>query len=933
MKSKEVVKKKLIEVALPLEAINREAAREKSIRHGHPSTLHLWWARRPLAACRAVIFGSLVDDPSSHPDKFPTVDAQEKERKRLFAIIERLVKWENSNNEQVLKEARDEILKSTDGNPPPVYDPFCGGGSIPLEAQRLGLKAYGSDLNPVAVLITKALIEIPPKFTGMAPVNPEERAKPIKTAWRGAQGLAADVSYYGKWMRDQAFQKLSKNYPEIELPSEYGERRAKVVAWLWAKTIRCPNPACACEMPLIKSLVLSTKKGKESYLDPKIDKERRRITFHINRGRPLENASKSKIGRGAKFSCLACGQTPTEQSIRDVFRNKMSGRQLLAIVADVGGGRIYLPANSNHEELAESISSEWMPEEEMNQLTPNLVSGRGYGITHWHELFTRRQLLTLSTYTDLLQKVHQQILSDTEPLSFSQSNQKEYAKAITTYLGLAVSKLTDASTCFTRWKPSMDQAIATFARQALPMVWDFAESNTFNEAAGDFQTTVKTVVRVLNDLPANGFGSVVQQDATQLAGLDDVRVISTDPPYYDNIAYADLSDFFYLWIKRGLGFLYPDIFTTLMTPKASELVAIQSRFDGSREKAKEFFESGLKKVFTGLQKLLLNDYPLSVYYAFKQSEDEQFDEEDSDATITQVASTGWETMLEALLQSGFQINGTIPMRTELANRSVASGTNALASSIVLICRPRSEQSGITTRREFINCLKSEFPNALENLKQGGIAATDLAQAAIGPGMAVFSRYSKVMEADGSPMTVRTALALINQVLDEVNTEGEGDFDPDSRWAVSWFETHGFEEGAYGEAETLSKAKNTSTSGLVEAGVITSKAGKVKLIPIESLPEDWNPKSDSRLTVWEVTHHLIRVLENKGEDGAAALMKEVGAIGEVARDLAYRLYSICERKKWAKDALRYNGLIVAWSDVSKSASLIDNSSTQVQTSLF
>lgn len=928
------MKKKLIEVALPLEAINREAAREKSIRHGHPSTIHLWWARRPLAACRAVIFGSLVDDPSSHPDKFPTVEAQEKERKRLFDIIERMVKWENSNNEHVLKEVREEILKSTDGNPPPIYDPFCGGGSIPLEAQRLGLKAYGSDLNPVAVLITKALIEIPPKFAGMAPLNPEEKAKPIKTAWRGSQGLAADIEYYGNWMRSVASDKLSELYPEIQLPSEYGDKKAKVVAWLWAKTIKCPNPACGCTMPLVKSLVLSTKKGKERYLVPRLDKENKKLKFEIAKGQLNSTNSKSKIGRGAKFMCLACGQAASETSIRDEFKAKRNGRQLLSIVADIGGGRIYLPSNEHHELIAEKVIPDEIPDEEMNQLTPNLVSGRGYGITHWHELFTNRQLVMLNTYIQLLKPVYQKIQEDVKSVNHSDEQAKDYAKAVTTYLGLAVSKLSDANTCFTRWKPSMDQAIATFARQALPMVWDFAESNAFNEAAGDFRTTIKTIVRVVNDLPATGFGSAIQKDATQLFLEQDVKVISTDPPYYDNIAYADLSDFFYLWIKRGLGFLYPDIFSTLMTPKSAELVATQSRFDGSKEKAKVFFEKGLRQVFIGLHKKLMREYPLSVYYAFKQSEGEQVEDDDtSEHSNIEVASTGWETMLEALLQSGFQINGTIPMRTELSNRSIASGTNALASSIVLICRPLEEKATITTRREFINCLKIEFPDALNNLKQGGIAATDLAQAAIGPGMAVFSRYSKVMEADGSPMSVRTALTLINQILDEVNSESEGDFDPDSRWAVSWFETHGFEEGAYGEAETLSKAKNTSTTGLVDAGVITSKAGKVRLIPIEALPEDWNPKSDSRLTVWEVTHHLIRTLETKGEEGAAALMKEVGAIGEVARDLAYRLYSICERKKWAKDALRYNGLIVAWSDVSRVAQSIAIQPSSQQMSLL
>jgi putative DNA methylase len=930
------MKKKLIEVALPLEAINREAAREKSIRHGHPSTLHLWWARRPLAACRAVIFGSLVDDPSSHPDKFPTVEAQEKERKRLFDIIERMVKWENSNNEHVLKEVRDEILKSTNGNPPPIYDPFCGGGSIPLEAQRLGLKAYGSDLNPVAVLITKALIEIPPKFAGMAPVNPEERGKPIKTAWRSAQGLAADVRYYGKWMRDEAEKRIGKYYPKVQLPKDMGGGEAMVIAWIWARTVKCPNPACGAQMPLLKSFWLSTKKGKEAWIEPIIDRVGKRVSFEVRTGKGEPPAS-PKVARGAKFKCLCCDQVAPEQHIKDSGTSHQMGQQLMAIVAEGAKGRVYLSPSADHAKCADFKKPENLLEEEL-PFEPRAIWCTLYGLKQYRDLFTARQLVALKTFSDLVSTVREQVLRDAEASQLTKENipledggfgLTAYADAVSTYLAFAVDKGANYWSSLCAWHTGAEKMMSTFARQALPMTWDFTEVNPFCDSSGNFMLGIDQAAKSIMNAITGFQGEVKQVSATDIERSCGF-VICTDPPYYDNIGYADLSDFFYVWLKRSLSQSYKKLFSTFVVPKTEELVASPYRFEGSKDKARDFFEKGLSKVFSKIHECHLNQFPLSVFYAFKQSESDEESSGDDESIST--ASTGWETMLEGLINSGFVIVGTYPMRTELTT-SLKKGVSALASSIVINCRHRDNNAPITTRREFINSMKAELPASLEALKQANIAATDLAQAAIGPGMAIFSRYSKVMESDGSSMSVRTALALINQVLDEVNTEGEGDFDPDSRWAVSWFETHGFEEGAYGEAETLSKAKNTSTSGLVEAGVITSKAGKVKLIPIESLPEDWNPKSDSRLTVWEVTHHLIRVLETKGEEGAATLMKEVGSIGEVARDLAYRLYSICERKKWAKDALRYNGLIISWGDISKQATASTNEAKLQQQSSF
>ncbi|MEK7996425.1 MAG: DUF1156 domain-containing protein, partial [Planctomycetota bacterium] len=878
-------------------AINKEAAREKSIRHGHPSTLHLWWARRPLAACRAVLFASLVDDPSSHPELFPTEADQDRERQRLFRLLEELVKWENSNNQTILKAAHEEILKSTGGNPPPVYDPFCGGGSIPLEAQRLGLEAHASDLNPVAVLITKALIEIPPKFAGQPPVNPAAKKKMSAPGlWAGARGLADDVRYYGQWMRDRAWERIGHLYPKVKLPKEHGGGETTVIAWLWARTVQCPNPACGAQIPLVRSFALSTKKGKQAWVEPVVDHSAKVVRFEVRTGAgtPPEGTVNR---RGAR--CLACGTAVPFDHVRAEGRAGRMQMQPMTIVAEAQRGRLYLDFVPEHLIAARSASPPWKPEAELPH-NPRDFKTPNYGIRTFSDLFTQRQLVALTTFSELVGEARQRAAED--------GASDMYANAIATYLGLGVSKLADATSSLTRWKPSMDQAIATFARQALPMVWDFAESNLFNCAAGDYSTTIATIARTLDNLPGGRAGVVCQLDATAAStGPADV-LFSTDPPYYDNIGYADLSDFFYVWLRRSLCSVYPDLFSTLLVPKKQELVATPYRFEGDRERAQEFFEQGFSRAFARMRGSQHAAFPLSVFYAFKQSES---DEEDEDGGPVAQASTGWETMLEGLMSTDLQVTGTWPMRSELSNRPIASGTNALASSIVLACRPRPESASITTRKDFLASVKRELPHALRDLQKGNIAPVDLAQAAIGPGMAVFSRYKRVLESDGTPMRVRTALALINQTLDEVLSEQESDFDPDTRWALAWFEQNQFAEGLYGQAEVLATAKAVAISGLVEAGLVHSRAGKVRLLRREELPEDWDPTTDRRLRVWEVTQHLIRCLDKRGEAEAAALKMRVGGLAETARELAYRLYTLCERKGWAEEAGYYNSLVVAW----------------------
>lgn len=918
-------RKKLIEVALPLEVINAESAREKSIRHGHPSTLHLWFARRPLAACRAVIFASLVDDPSAHPDQFPTKEMQESERRRLFSIIEQLVKWENSKNPTVLSAARREIEHSTGGHIPPLLDPFCGGGSIPLEAQRLGLEAHGSDLNPIPVLITRALVEIPPKFANQAPANPDSRRRVGgASGWLDAHGLAEDVRYYGGWIRDEARKQVGNLYPKVQLPQEKGGGEATIIAWLWTRTVTCPNPACHIKMPLARSFALSTKPDKRTWVEPVVDRATKAVRFEVRKGQgPLPAGTVNRLGA----TCINCGTPVPLSYVRAEGSAHRMLQQMMAVVAEGQRGRIYLNPSDDQISIADQARPTWQPDCELPKKHRNFQTP-GYGMSNVGDLFTPRQLVVLNTLSQLVDAVREQVCRDAsvagmpdDGISLADGGEgaTAYGDAVATYLAFAVDRSVDRGSTICSWdsSPKMEALRNTFARQAIPMTWDFAEGNPFSASSGNWMNNVEWTAMVIDNLAPAMPGWAIQLDAT--AAIENVThpLISTDPPYYDNINYADLSDFFYVWLRRSLNKVYPALFSTMLTPKTQELIAAPHRFDGDRTKAQLFFEEGLGKSFAQMRAAQHPNFPLTVYYAFKQAEVD--DDKLATGSGATTASTGWETMLEGLLKAGFSITGTWPMRTELSNRMVASGANALASSIVLVCRPRPVEAPRTTRRDFLNALKRELPDALKNLQHGNIAPVDLAQATIGPGMVVFSRYSKVIEANGVAMGVRTALQLINQALDEVLTEQEGEFDADTRWAITWFEQFGAGEGLYGVAETLSKAKNTSVAGLVEAGLLVAKGGKVRLLRRDELPTDWNPSTDKRLTVWETAQHLIRALERDGENGAASILAKLGERGQIARDLAYRLYTLCERKGWAEEALAYNSLVIAWQGIGQLAS--------------
>ncbi|MFZ1416472.1 MAG: DUF1156 domain-containing protein [Defluviicoccus sp.] len=1161
-----VASKKLIEVALPLDAINKASAREKSIRHGHPSTLHLWWAWRPLAAARAVIFAQMVDDPSAHPDLFPTAKAQGAERQRLFRIIEDLVKWENTTNEEVLEKARAEIWQSwrracaeNADHPrakelfdryklPAFHDPFAGGGARPLEAQRLGLEAYASDLNPVAVLICKAMIEIPPKFAGKPPVNPQarEEAKHGEVrGWKGAQGLAEDVRYYGKWMRDEAEKRIGHLYPKIEITPEMAAerpdlkplvgRKLTVIAWLWARTVKSPNPAYRhVDVPLASTFMLSTKPGKEAYVEPVIENGGYRFSVKVGKPKEPEAAKNAtKLSRGANFRCLMSGAPIASEHIYGEANAGRMGARLMAIVAEGERGRVYLAPTAEMEAIALTAQPTWKPEVAMPE-NPRWFSPPLYGLKTYGDLFTPRQLVALTTFSDLVGEARERVkrdylgarasrpptawhsrgylphweadetpqhivfrLADSLPAALLERWRRElahlppdaqrlerrkrieaaldagqgdcwhrqpeiaalieaallhfdgeryrlhawcvmpnhvhvlatprdgeslsaivhswksftakeanrrlgregtfwqeeyfdrsirnaehfaatvayiennpvkaglcdspgawsassaarggeddegragrprsqddvpladggtgaqaYADTVAVYLAFALSKMTNIGSSIASWMSDRGAFRETFARQAIPMTWDFAEANTFADTGGSFAIAIDKGAMAIDAFPSNAIAAASQVDAaSQTVSLR--KVVSTDPPYYDNIGYADLSDFFYVWLRRSLKEAFPGLFATLAVPKAEELVATPYRH-GSKDKAEAFFLDGMTAAMHRLAEQAHPAFPVTIYYAFKQAETEG-----NEGT----SSTGWETFLDAVIRAGFALTGTWPMRTEGSGRMIAMGTNALASSIILVCRPRDANAPTATRREFLNALKAELPAALAHLQRGNIAPVDLAQAAIGPGMAVYTRYAKVMDAEGKPVSVRDALALINQTLDEALAEQEGDFDGDSRWALAWFEQYGFNDGEYGVAETLSKAKNTSVGGLVSAGFLVSKAGKVRLLRPADLPAGWDPTTDSRLTVWEMVHHLIRTLEAGGEAAAAELVAKLGGKAEVARELAYRLYTLCERKKRAAEALSYNGLVQSWPEITRLARESGPPAAPAQSELF
>ena len=963
-------KKKLIEVAIPLEAINAASAREKSIRHGHPSTLHLWWARRPLAACRAVLFAQLVDDPSGYVAKLlddpkirtqaeadlakrrkvwgdrkadahgnvpdtpePTLEdcAADIERKRLFQIIEDLVIWENSTNEEVLERARTEIRRSCGGELPPVYDPFSGGGSIPLEAQRLGLPAYGSDLNPVAVMIGKAMIEIPPKFKDMPPIHPGIKERSF---YRNAEGLAEDVKYYGEWMREKAKERIGHFYPQVDLPKKYGGGKATVIAWIWSRTVPSPDPAFAdVHVPIASSFLLSSKVGKEAWIEPIVDKQAKTITYSIrHKGTKSEIANAkdgTKAGRGANFRCLMSDTAITPKHITSVGKAGRMGQTLIAIVAEGKRGRAYVEPSAEHAKIALSAKPSWKPEQRQPD-NPRWFSPPAYGMETFGDLFTDRQLVAMNTFSDLVHEAREQIEEDARsaglaaddmPLRDGGKAAKAYAEAVSVYLAFAIDRLADAGSSIATWSSSGFIRF-TFARQAIPMTWDFAECNVMSDSTGNFMGAVDWVWKALLGFGPNATGTEVQHDAQNVM-LPEGAVVSTDPPYYDNIGYADLSDYFYVWLRRNIKDVYPALSGTIAVPKAEELVATPYRH-GGKTNAETHFLSGMTAAISSLAAQSSSLFPATIYYAFKQSEIEQ----------EGLSSTGWATFLQAVISAGYAIVGTWPVRTERAARTIATGTNALANSVVLVCRKKEATAEVITRAEFIRALKRELPPAIAELQAANIAPADMPQSAIGPGMGVFSRYKAVLESDDSPMSVKAALQLINAELDEYLGGIQGEFDADTRFAITWFEQNGLKAGDYGTANNIATARGIAVESVKHAGIVESQAGKVRILKRDELLPDWDPTTDAHLTIWECLQYLVRQHDKDGiSHDTALLLKKIGDKADAVKDLAYCLYDICANKRQdAKEATAYNALIADWTELTREAATIHDMRGDGQTQL-
>jgi putative DNA methylase len=951
--------RKLIEVALPLDAINAACAQEKTIRHGHPSSLHLWWARRPLAAARAVIFAQLVNDPGYQQGGGFKYGKNKNdaaiERQRLFKIIEDLVLWENSTNEIVLEAARAEIRRSwrevcelNKDNPraselfdperlPALHDPFAGGGAIPLEAQRLGLETYASDLNPVAVLINKAMIEIPPKYAGRVPVGPLPVKEPgerfdFGKDWPGATGLAEDVRRYGAWMRAEVQKRVGHLYPPAEITAEMASerpdlkqlvgRKLPVIAWIWARAVKSPNPAFShVEVPLVSSFILSRKVGKEVYVQPIVEGDCYRFIIKIGTP-PPEAEQGTKLARGANFRCLLSDAAIEPSYIKSEGIAKRLGVRLIAVVTEGPRGRVYLGPTDEIDAVAHSAEPSWRPEgslvEDARAFTPTL-----YGIKDWRDLFTPRQIVALTTFSDLVSEVRERIRQDAIGAGMDDSvlgladggtGATAYAEAVGLYLAFVIDKMADLGNSFCRWEPIAQCPRQLFGRQAIPMIWDFAEANPLGDSSGAWEVLVHGLAKAFSKTFEHTKpwfrGTAIQADA-QTQTISKGKFISTDPPYYDNIPYADLSDFFYLWLRRALRSTFPNLLSTIAVPKVEELVATSYRH-GGKDEAESFFLKGMTSAMHSLANQAHPEGPITIYYAFKQSETD-----DESGTM----STGWVTFLGAVIQAGLRLSGTWPLRTENSSRMRGQSSNALASSIVLVCRKRPDEAPTISRREFIRELNGVLPEALDEMTKGAggehspVAPVDLSQAIIGPGMAVFSKYAAVLEADGSAMSVRTALQLINRFL------AEDDFDADTQFCLHWFEQHGWTEGAFGDADTLSRGKGTSVDGMKEAGVLQSGSGKVRLFKWTEYPAAWDPHTDERIPVWEALHQLIRALKQGGEFASGALLAAIGGKAEAVRQLAYRLYTLCERLGKAEDARAYNELITSWTGIESAAGAV------------
>lgn len=959
-----IAPRKLIEVALPLDDINRASAHEKSIRAGNPSTLHVWWAPRPLAAARAVLFAQLVNDPSwkytEAELKKPQVrSAITRKRNELFRIISDLVPWANIENEEILERARREIraswretceanakhpdaLKLFDPNTlPAMFDPFSGGAAIPLEAQRLGLSAHASDLNPVAVLIGLAKLVVPARFRGTQPVGPlpvDEKQKKGKglQSWTGVAGLADDVRRYASALIEGARSKLVSHYPQVHVTAKmvkarpdlarYEGKELTVIAWIWARTVPSPNPALlGALVPLVNSFWLAKKPGKEAWVEANHVKGLLRFSIRVGTPpEPNEISAGTKASKGT-FRCVASGVPISSEYIKAEGVAGRLGHRLMAIVCEGQRERVYLDPFPEHEAIAASVPV--APGADADLPSKGLgFRVQPYGFKTFRGLFLPRQQLALSTLASEIDRMAEIVRSDAlragwqdgMPLAAGGSGARAYGEGIAIMLTMLLGRCADFWSTLATWSPEPKNELVShaFSMHTVQMTWDFGEVNPFSDSGGSLSTNLKYVIKAVERLGVGSEG-YSEQAAAQDVGLEG-GIVSTDPPYYDNIGYADLSDYFYVWHRAALARVVPDLVASLRTPKAEELVSDPDRH-GGREEARKFFLDNMQQVLQRVVGAAHPTFPTTIYYAFKQTESED----------AESVSRGWETFLQAVVDAGLRVVGTWPVRTERAARTRGIGANALASSVVLVCRPRTDTS-TPTKREFIRELRKSLPPALAEMTsdpEAGIAPVDLPQATIGPGMAVFSKYAGVIDVENERLSVRQALSEINKAIDEYFSEGDEIFDSDSRFCVTWFGVYGFSDGPFGEADGIARAKGTAVDGVVEAGVLTASKSKVRLIGITEYPPKWDPAKDDRLPVWEACHHMCRALrESEGEAGA--LLARMPEKQNAIRQLAYRLYAICEKQKWAEEARPYNELITSWPAIVEESHKAGHKGTQL-----
>jgi putative DNA methylase len=874
------VKRKLIEVALPLSEISKASRADKNRKVGTIKNVHKWFAPMPTPALRALIFAALVEDPG-----------EENARQDLLNLVKDLVPEDGGPPKQQVLDRAARKIRAENPILPTVVDPFVGGGSTLVEAQRLGLPVFGSDLNPVPALISRTLAQLLPPLARIEPVTATSRLSD-----QPYDGFIDDLRHYGQLVQEAAEKRLDFLYPK---PST-----GEPVAWLWARTAPCPNPACSLTVPLFGSPWLSKQKGREASLEAVPDGGTVRLVVHRKKGSP---AKATKTAGRANFKCPGCQTDLREQDIRLAGEAGLLGMQLMALCVDTATGRVFLGA----EEVPASPQDVHVPSDldDLPLVGKAAFNLGGYGYTSFTEMYTPRQLAVLAGISDEVAKIDQLVLAD--------GGTKEQALAIATVLSLCVGKLAQSNSTLVRWfidpRNGAPKAVQAFGTQAMPMLWDFAECYPFGRSVGSWRGQIESVIGAIRRLPDRPTpATVVQVDARR--GGDAVAagsaLLVTDPPYFGQINYADLGDYFYLWLRRAAGELHRDLFETVATPKSAELVANPGRHDGDKDAARQYFIDGFTEVFASLRRASRPDLPIVVVYAHRQDE----------KTVDGVISTGWESLLEAVLNADLSVVGTWPIEATHSSRQIGLGANALASYVILICRPREAASKSIDRRGFIARLRAELPQALRDLQQANIAPVDLAQAAIGPGMAVFSRYAQVIEPSGSTMKVRDALVEINRALDEVLWEQEGDFDPDTRFCVRWFTQYGWDEADSGIADNLSRATITSVAGLERGGVFRARARRARLLEPSELSERWDPATDDRISVWEVVLRLVRALSDRGVDEAARLLASASRRIDVdtAKELAYLLFSVSEKRAWTQTAQLFNGLVTSWPELSASA---------------